>query len=118
MKVSGQDHDRVDDGLISILIPIFNEEESIEDSHRELTEVMQRWKRRYEIVLVNDGSTDRTGQVIDSIANSDRHVRAVHFRTNYGQTAPSLQQSTILAAAFSCRSTPICRMIPTTFRHW
>ena len=87
MKVSGQDHDRVDDGLISILIPIFNEEESIVDSHRELTEVMQRWGRRYEIVLVNDGSTDRTGQVIDSIANSDRHVRAVHFRTNYGQTA-------------------------------
>ena len=66
MKKSGQDQGRVDDGLISILIPIFNEEESIEDSHRELTEVMQRWGRRYEIVLVNDGSTDRTGQVIDS----------------------------------------------------
>ena len=87
MKKSGQDQGRVDDGLISILIPIFNEEESIEDSHRELTEVMQRWGRRYEIVLVNDGSTDRTGQVIDSIANLDRHVRVVHFRTNYGQTA-------------------------------
>lgn len=87
MKNSGQDRDRIDDDLISILIPIFNEEESIEASHRELTEVMQRWGRRYEIVLVNDGSTDGTGRLIDAIATSDPHVRAVHFRTNYGQTA-------------------------------
>ena len=88
MKVSRTDRDRqVDDDLISILVPIFNEEESIEDSHREITEVMRRWGRRYEIVLVNDGSTDGTGQRMDALAATDPNVRAVHFRTNYGQTA-------------------------------
>lgn len=77
----------VENDLISILVPIFNEEESIAASHREVTEVMQRWGRPYEIIMVNDGSTDGTAALIDAIAASDRHVRAVHFRTNYGQTA-------------------------------
>ena len=73
--------------LISILIPVYNEAGSIEECHRELSEVMQAWGRPYELVFVNDGSADATGGILDGIANSDPQARVIHFRTNYGQTA-------------------------------
>lgn len=88
MSESRRSRDHViNDDLISILIPVFNEVESIEACCQEITEVMQRWNRPYEIVLVNDGSTDGTDARIDGIVAADPHVRAIHFRTNYGQTA-------------------------------
>ena len=77
----------VNDDLISVLIPVFNEQESITNCYVELTTVMQRWGRPYEIILVNDGSTDGTAQILDAIAAKDDAVRVIHFRTNYGQTA-------------------------------
>ena len=77
----------INDDLISILIPVFNEGESIEACCSELRDVMKNWGRPYELILVNDGSTDGTADVIDAIAHTDSNVRAIHFRTNYGQTA-------------------------------
>ena len=73
--------------LVSILIPVFNEEASVKACYDGLTEVLQNWGRDYEIVFVDDGSRDRTGERLDEIARLDPHVHVVHFRTNYGQTA-------------------------------
>jgi glycosyltransferase involved in cell wall biosynthesis len=77
----------INDDLVSVLIPVFNEVESIKDCYRELTDVMARWKRPYELVFVDDGSSDGTSELLDEIARDDEHVRVIHFRKNYGQTA-------------------------------
>jgi glycosyltransferase involved in cell wall biosynthesis len=77
----------INDDLVSVLIPVFNEKESITDCYRELSDVMDRWNRPYELVFVDDGSSDGTSELLDHIAGDDEHTRVVHFRTNYGQTA-------------------------------
>ena len=88
MSRSSRSRDHIiNDDLISVLIPVFNEEESIELCYREVTEVMREWQRPYELVFVNDGSKDGTGDILDRLAESDEKVRLIHFRTNYGQTA-------------------------------
>jgi len=74
-------------GLVSVLIPVFNEQESVKECYDELTAVLTRWGRSYELLFVNDGSTDGTAKVLAGIASDDSRVRVVHFRTNYGQTA-------------------------------
>ncbi len=72
---------------ISIVIPVYNEEENIEKLYEELKEVLENLKLDYEIIFVNDGSTDRTPQILDELAKRDPKVKVVHFRKNYGQTA-------------------------------
>jgi glycosyltransferase involved in cell wall biosynthesis len=72
---------------VSIIIPAYNELDSVEVLYSELKAVMDRWTRDYELVFVNDGSTDATGMILDAIADKDEKVQVVHFRRNYGQTA-------------------------------
>jgi len=81
------DPSTIDEGLVSVLIPVFDEQDSIKACHEELVAVLESWGRPFELVFVNDGSHDRTPELLDEIARSDRRVRVVHFRTNYGQTA-------------------------------
>lgn len=76
-----------DPDLVSVLVPVYNEEESIPACYEELTTALKQWHRAYEVVFVNDGSTDGTGKALDELARKDHRVRVVHFRTNYGQTA-------------------------------
>jgi glycosyltransferase involved in cell wall biosynthesis len=73
--------------LVSILLPVYNEQESIVACYEELTAVLAQWDRSYELVFVNDGSVDGTGKLLDELADKDARVRVIHFRTNYGQTA-------------------------------
>lgn len=72
---------------LSVIAPIYNEEESIEALYRAVTEALQGKIEHYEIVLVNDGSSDRSGVMLDELAARDPRVRALHFRANCGQTA-------------------------------
>jgi glycosyltransferase involved in cell wall biosynthesis len=76
-----------DPDLVSILLPVYNEQDSILACYEELTTVLRGWDRPFEMVFVNDGSTDGTGKSLDELARKDARVRVVHFRTNYGQTA-------------------------------
>jgi glycosyltransferase involved in cell wall biosynthesis len=71
----------------SVVIPVMNEEENVPLLHHAITEVMQAWGRTYEIVIVDDGSTDRTFPLLEEIAGRDPHVRVVKFRRNFGQSA-------------------------------
>jgi glycosyltransferase involved in cell wall biosynthesis len=73
--------------MVSVIVPVYNEEESLKALYDELSAVMQRWGRPYEIVFVNDGSVDRTGEILDEIAQSSPHVIGIQFRRNFGQTA-------------------------------
>lgn len=78
-------HDRPPE--ISVIIPIYNEEDSIPGLHQQLQTAMQRLRRPYEIVYVDDGSRDRSGDRLKEIVNSYPCVRVVRFRRNFGQTA-------------------------------
>lgn len=72
---------------VSIIIPVFDEEESIPHLYQSLTNVMSKLKRRYEIVFVDDGSRDLSFKVLEDIQKKDGHVVVVGFRRNFGQTA-------------------------------
>ncbi len=72
---------------LSIVIPIYNEEENLPILYEKLKEVLDKLGKRYEIIFVNDGSTDRSWEIIKQLAEKDPHVVGVNFRRNYGQTA-------------------------------
>jgi len=74
--------------FISIVIPVYNEEESLGVLHTEITEAMnQAPGHRYEVIYVDDGSTDRSYALLGELYETDpAHVRAIRFRRNFGQT--------------------------------
>jgi len=72
---------------LSVLIPTFNEQDSIATLHEQLTAAVAPLGRPYEIVFVNDGSSDATGARLDELAARDPRVKVVHFRRNFGQTS-------------------------------
>ena len=71
---------------LSIVIPLFNEEESLPELHEWIVRVMQQNSYSYEILFIDDGSKDKSWEVIELIASKDKHVKAVKFRRNYGKS--------------------------------
>lgn len=72
---------------ISIVVPIFNERENIAPLYAAVTRTARRLGQPYELLLIDDGSTDGTGEALDRLAATDAAVKVVHFRRNFGQTA-------------------------------
>lgn len=72
--------------LLSIVVPLFNEEESVAAMHAAIDSAMRDMQTDYEILFVDDGSSDRTFEIASDIANSDKRLRVIRFRRNYGQT--------------------------------
>jgi glycosyltransferase involved in cell wall biosynthesis len=72
---------------LSIVIPIRNEAASLVELHRELTEVLRRWGRPYEIIVIDDGSTDDSFEILAGLQRVDPVLRVIRFRRNFGQTA-------------------------------
>jgi len=72
---------------LSVIIPVFNEHDNIEQLHGELHTTLSGLGLAYEIIYVNDGSTDGSRKLLEQIHDSDPHVRVISFRKNYGQTA-------------------------------
>ncbi len=73
--------------LVSITVPVFNEAGAVAQLYEATRRVMDGLGRPWEIIFVNDGSTDGTDIKLDEIAAANPHVRVVHFRRNFGQTA-------------------------------
>jgi glycosyltransferase involved in cell wall biosynthesis len=73
--------------MLSITIPIFNEGENIPALYERLVRELEALARPFEIILVNDGSTDESERILDALAGKDARVKVVHFRRNFGQTA-------------------------------
>jgi len=71
---------------VSIIIPVYNEVESLSLLHERLSEVLARLEIAYEILFVDDGSTDGSFDAIERLAE-DAHVRAIQFRRNFGKAA-------------------------------
>lgn len=72
---------------ISIVIPVFQEEENIELLTKELQEVMKEVSENYEIIFIDDGSKDGTFDVLSRMRKNDSRIKVLRFRKNYGQTA-------------------------------
>ena len=71
----------------SVVVPFYNEEELVERFCKRLAKVMRTLDKSYEIILVNDGSTDRTGEMLAEVAMREPKVLLVDFKRNFGQTA-------------------------------
>jgi len=72
---------------ISIVIPLYNEEENIQELCRKLTDVLESIGERYEVLFVDDGSTDGSYARLMEIKKNNEFIRIVKFRRNFGQTA-------------------------------
>ena len=73
--------------LISIIIPMFNEEASCGGFYDELVPVINSLPYRFELIFVNDGSVDRTQQILESILEKDRRVQIIQLSRNFGHQA-------------------------------
>jgi glycosyltransferase involved in cell wall biosynthesis len=72
---------------ISVVVPVLNEEESLPHLHQRLTAALAESGYSYEIIIVDDGSTDRSFDIMRELQAQDEHLQVVRFRRNYGQTA-------------------------------
>ncbi len=68
----------------TVIVPCFNEEEVIKETHTRLSQVMGQTGESFELLYVNDGSRDKTAQIIAEIAREDENVRLVNFSRNFG----------------------------------
>lgn len=73
--------------MLSITIPVYNEAGSIGLLYEKVRTAMEKQPEPWELVLVNDGSSDGSDEMLDQIAAKDNRVKVVHFRRNFGQTA-------------------------------
>lgn len=74
----------------SIVVPAYNEETSLQLFYDAVTPVMDSLQEEYEMIFVNDGSVDETGNILDKLAQADSRVKVCHFSRNFGQQAALL----------------------------
>ena len=72
---------------LSVVVPFLNEEENVLRVHEAISDALSEFDHSYEMVFVDDGSTDRTFEILTDISKGDTVVRVIRFRRNYGQTA-------------------------------
>ncbi len=72
---------------LSVVIPIYNEEGNIDNLQRELTAALVEIGRDYEVIAINDGSQDRSYELLNQLQERDPRWHVIHFRRNFGQTA-------------------------------
>lgn len=72
---------------LSIVVSLYNEEESLTELIRWIEEVMDREKYSYEIIMVDDGSTDGSWNLIKTLSERNSNIRGISFRRNYGKSA-------------------------------
>ena len=72
---------------ISVVIPVYNEEESLSLLYERLNAVLSSLKKEYEIIFVDDGSIDKSWEVLCRLKEKDDHIKLIRFTRNFGQTA-------------------------------
>ena len=72
---------------ISVVVPLYNEEESLPELTSWIAEVMQKNNFSYEVILVDDGSKDKSWEVVQQLSIANPHIKGLSFRRNYGKSA-------------------------------
>src|SRR5262245_14958972 len=73
--------------MLSIVIPVHNEEPSILPLYDRLSAVLESLGRKYEILFVDDASTDRSFELLANLVETDANLKVIRLRRNFGQTA-------------------------------
>lgn len=81
---SGSSNENIE---LSVVIPVYNEEESLHELHSQLTQTLTSLKKAYELIFVDDGSTDNSFHTLLHISKSDQHVKLISFYNNYGKSS-------------------------------
>ncbi len=72
---------------LSVIVPVFNEYKNIEILYKELVDVLNKIDKEYEIIFIDDGSTDQSYNILSALQQNDDRVVVISFRRNFGQTA-------------------------------
>lgn len=72
------------DQMISVAVPVYNEEQVVNEFYKRMSAVLEKLTANYEIVFVNDGSRDKTLAILEELAQKDKKVKVVNFSRNYG----------------------------------
>lgn len=72
---------------ISVIVPLYNEEESLKELCEWIARVMSENNFSYEVILIDDGSKDRSWSIIEELGKENRHIKGIRFRRNYGKSA-------------------------------
>src|SRR5581483_5079534 len=72
---------------LSVVLPAHNEEVAIAETVHSVVETLRQWKLGFEVIVVDDGSRDRTGEILDELAAEDARVRVIHHEVNQGYGA-------------------------------
>lgn len=78
---------KIGDIDISIIIPVLNEEKNIEELYSKITEVMTEIKLNYELIFIDDGSTDNTFRIARELLDRDKHIKLIKFKKNFGKSS-------------------------------
>jgi len=73
--------------FLSVIVPLYFEEKNVEPLYEGIRKALDEIGRSYEIIFVDDGSRDRTPEIIDALAEKDKNLRVIHLRRNFGQTS-------------------------------
>lgn len=76
--------------MVSVIVPLLNESETLAELHRQLEEVCTSHGLEYELLLIDDGSTDDSWRVISELSRASRHVSGIRFRRNFGKAAAQM----------------------------
>lgn len=71
---------------ISIIIPLLNEQESLPELHQWIVKVMTSHNYSYEVIFIDDGSTDNSWQIIEQLSNENPNVKGIRFQRNFGKS--------------------------------
>ncbi len=71
---------------ISIVIPLLNEEESLQELHDWIVKVMHTNNYTYEVIFIDDGSTDKSWELIKKLSDTNQNIKGIHFQRNFGKS--------------------------------
>lgn len=73
--------------MLSIIIPVYNEEGNIKELFSRIEDVLNRMQKTYEVIFVDDGSTDKTFEILKELSEKNKQLKAIRFRRNFGKSA-------------------------------